>query len=495
MKKLRIWLALAAFALLAACANLIPPAPPVPAEAPVNRPAAQAAFMDGHDANVAQEPVPNDWWRLYDSRTLDELVQQALAANTDLRVAAANLQKAQAALELAGAAQEPTTTISTNAGFARRSAQEELHPGKPLPSKWVYGAGFGVTYQLDLFGQIQRSVDAAQADVGSATGARDVVRVTVVAETTRAYVEMCSAGREILIAKSQVDLQAQSTQLTRRLASNGRAASVDVERSSAQEEQVRATIPSLVAQRRVAWVRLAALTGKAPQELPRQLEDCVQEPAPGKAIPVGDGASLLKRRPDIRRAEYELLSAGDRIGVAKADLYPKVALGASISSVGTVEHAFRDDSFKFSLGPLITWEFPDRTRAHARIHAAEADREAALARFDGVVLTALKETESALEVYARDQERSEILESARTQARDAARNTQRLFEAGRIGYLPVLDALRTQTQVEQNLAAAQSRVAADQVNLFLALGGGWADANDVPTPSLPRQAVATTPSR
>lgn len=476
MKRLRLWIVLASAIVLAACAGLIPPPAPVSADAPVNRPAAKAPFIGAENAPVVQDPVPDDWWRLYDDRTLDDLVQQALAANTDLRVAAANLEKAQAALDLAGAAQEPTTTVSTNVGFARRSAQEELHAGKPLPSKWVYGAGFGVSYQLDLFGQIQRSVDAAQADVGAATGARDAVRVTVVAETTRAYLEMCSAGREIAIARSQVDLQARSTELTRRLATNGRAASVDVERSSTQEEQVRATIPTLAAQRRVAMMRLAALTGRAPQELHKELEACEQEPRLARPIPVGDGASLLSRRPDIRRAEFELLSAGDRIGVAKADLYPKVALGASIASVGTVEHAFRDDSFKFSLGPLITWEFPDRTRVHARIRAAEADRQAALARFDGVVLGALKETESALEVYARDQERRTILQAARTQAQHAAQDTQRLFEAGRIGYFPVLDALRTLTQVEQNLAAAESRVAADQVNLFLALGGGWGDA-------------------
>jgi outer membrane protein TolC len=188
---------------------------------------------------------------------------------------------------------------------------------------------------------------------------------------------------------------------------------------------------------------------------------------------VGDGAGLLRRRPDLRRAEFEILSASDRIGVATGDLYPKIVLGASIASVGADQLAFRDDSFKFSLGPLISWEFPDRARVKARIRAAEADREIALARFDGVVLGALKETESALEVHAKDAERRAILQSARERASNAARDTQRLFEAGRIGYLPVLDAQRTLTQVEQSLAAADSRLTADQVNLFLALGGGW----------------------
>jgi NodT family efflux transporter outer membrane factor (OMF) lipoprotein len=451
----------------------VPPPAPLPEAAAVNKPTAQGTFIGANTPYVAQEPVPDDWWRLYDSRTLDGLVHQALAANTDLRVAAANLHKAEAALDLASAAREPSTSISANPSFGRRSAQEDLHPGKPFPSKFVYGAGFGVSYQVDLFGQIQRSIDAAQADVGSATAARDAARVTVVAETTRAYLELCSAGREIVVAQNQAGLQSQSTELTRRLAAHGRGIAIDVDRSSTQEQQVRASIPTLEAQRRVPMYRLAALTGRSPQELPRELGQCVQEPRLAKPIPVGDGAGLLRRRPDIRRAEFDVLSASDRIGVVTADLYPKVVLGASIASIGVDQYAFRNDSFKFSLGPLISWEFPDRTRVKARIRAAEADREALLARFDGVVLGALKETESALEVYARDQERRAILESARTQAQNAARDTQRLFEAGRIGYLPVLDALRTLSQVEQSVAAAESRVAADQVNLFLALGGGW----------------------
>lgn len=472
MESVAATLLVAAAVSLAGCAVNPPPGSP-PADAVVHRPAAQARFIGSQGADVVAEPVPGEWWRLYDSPVLDRLVHEALATNTDLRAAAANIARAQAAFELADAAAEPATGVSASTSYARRSAQEELFPGKPFPDKTVYGAGFSVSYQLDLFGQVARSIDAARADVGAATAARDAVRVTVVAETTRAWLDACSAAREVAVAQSQVALQAESTALTQRLSERGKASSVDVERSSAQEQQVRASIPSLQAQRRVALFRLSALTGRTPRELPTELDDCEQEPSLSKPIPVGDGAGLLRRRPDIRRAEFELRASADRIGVAMGDLYPKVVLGASVASVGLNEHAFRDDSVKFSLGPLISWEFPDRSRAQARIRAAGADREAALARLDGVVLSALKETESALEVYARDQERRTFLQSARQRAEAAARDTRRLFESGRIGYLPVLDALRTLTQVEQNLAAARSRLASDQVNLFLALGGGW----------------------
>src|SRR5262249_54249640 len=154
-----------------------------------------------------------------------------------------------------------------------------------------------------------------------------------------------------------------------------------------------------------ALYRLAALTGRPPQEMPTELASCDQEPRLSHPIPVGDGASLLRRRPDVRRAEFDVLSASDRIGVGTADLYPKGFLGASVASVGADQYALRSDSFKFSLGPLVSWEFPDRTKVKARIRMAEADREALLARFDGTVLVALRETESAMEVHARDRQR------------------------------------------------------------------------------------------
>ncbi len=472
---MRRLLALLALVALAACGTIVPP-PPVPADAAVNRASANAPFLGASAPSFAQEAVPADWWRLYDDAHLDALVHQALAANTDLRVAAANLEKAEAGLDYADAARQPSTSVFAAPSYGRRSAEEDLHPGKPFPNKFVYGTGVSVSYQVDLFGQIARSIDAAKADVGAATAARDAVRVTVVSETTRAYVDACASGREMGVAQRLLALQEKSTALTRTLVENGRAGSLDTKRSSVQEDQVRSTLPQLEAQHRLAVYRLAVLTGQAPADFPRDVAACAQEPRLVAPVPVGDGASLLRRRPDIRRAEFEVQAAGERIGVVTADLYPKVSLGASLASVGALQRGFDDDTFKFSLGPLISWEFPDRSRTKARIRAADADHDAALARFDGTVLGALKETESALEVVSEDVRRREILESARTKAADAARDTERLFALGRQGYLPVLDANRTLIAIEQSTAAADSKLASDQVTLFLALGGGWQDA-------------------
>jgi outer membrane protein TolC len=194
------------------------------------------------------------------------------------------------------------------------------------------------------------------------------------------------------------------------------------------------------------------------------------------AIPVGDGLALLRRRPDIRKAEFDLHAATARIGVVAGDLYPKVTLGASIGSAGLDKNFGAADTFKFSLGPLISWEFPDRTRVQARLRAAEAEQQAASARFDASVLTALKEAETALDTYSRDLERRALLAKSRDAAKQAADQTQQLYTLGRSGFLPVLDATRTLIGAEQALASADSKLAADQVNVFLALGGGWQQA-------------------
>jgi NodT family efflux transporter outer membrane factor (OMF) lipoprotein len=444
-----------------------------PADAAANSPTAAGPFLGASNAAYEAEPVPGDWWRLYESPALDGLVREALATNTDLRAAAGNIERALAGLDYADAARNPTTSLLATTTYGRRSAEEELRPGKALSNNFVYGLGASVSYQVDLFGQIARTIESAQADTGAARAAYDATRVTVVAETTRAFLDVCSFGREIAVAQRSVALQEKSTELTQALFRGGRGSTLDVTRASAQTDQVRAILPVLNAQKRVALYRLAVLTGHAPEDFPRAVQSCEQEPQLARPIPVGDGAGLLRRRPDIRRSEFELHSATARIGVATAELYPKITLGASIGSVGLNKNFLDTDTLKFSLGPLISWQFPDRSRIQARIRAADADQQIAFARFDGAVLNALKEVESALETYARDLERRALLEAARQKASRAAEDTQHLFALGRQGYLPVLDATRTLTVVEQSVAAADSKLASDQVNLFLALGGGW----------------------
>jgi multidrug efflux system outer membrane protein len=252
----------------------------------------------------------------------------------------------------------------------------------------------------------------------------------------------------------------------------GRGTAVDLTRAQALLDQSRANRPSFQSRRRAALYRLATLTGKPPAEFPKAVEACVAPPVLKQPIPVGDGAALLKRRPDVRQAERTLAGATARIGVATAALYPNITLGLGAGSTGLLADIGQAPANRWGLSSLISWTIPGEGE-RARIRQTEAGADAALARFDGVVLTALRETETSLDAYAHDLDRNAALKAARDQAVLAESQAQRLYRAGRSPYLTGLDAQRTLAGAEASLAQSDSQVAADQVNLFLALGGGW----------------------
>ncbi|WP_035037250.1 TolC family protein, partial [Caulobacter sp. AP07] len=220
--------------------------------------------------------------------------------------------------------------------------------------------------------------------------------------------------------------------------------------------------------------------GRTPAEFPRAVEACMAPPRLSQPLPVGDGAALLKRRPDVRAAERGLAGATARIGVATAALYPSVSFGLGAGSTGLLADIGQPAANRWSLSSLISWTLPGAGE-HARIRGAEAGADAALARFDGVVLNALRETETSLAVYARELDRNAALRSARDEAATAEGQAQTLYRAGKSPYLTGLDAQRTLATAEAALAASDGALAADQVNLFLALGGGWENAPAVRT--------------
>jgi NodT family efflux transporter outer membrane factor (OMF) lipoprotein len=469
---MRHLLALAALALLAAGCAAVGPNYHLPTEATINAPAAQGRFVGAaNNAAVSQDEGPDAWWRLYDDPRLDALVQAALAANTDLRVAEANLERSRALLQEAKAARRPRIAFSGVEEEAQLSAQAYLLD-QPIPVTGLYDVGLNVSYDLDLFGRIRRGIEAARADDEAVEAARDLVRVNVAAEVTRAYVDACGSGAEIAAARRILALQQQSFGQTQRLVHAGRGSALDLVRSQGLIDQSRANIPTLLARQRNAAFRLATLTGRPPAAFDQSLERCADAPVLKQPIPVGDGASLLKRRPDVRAAERRLAAATALTGVRTAALYPDVSLGASVGSTGANRSAFSDITNFWSIGPSISWTL-DHTADRARIEEAKAETKADLARFDGTVLTALRETESALNIYSHDLERDADLQAAAARARQAFADAARLQRAGRTTALATLDAERTEANLEQAGAASKTQLAADQVALFLALGGGW----------------------
>jgi multidrug efflux system outer membrane protein len=478
MMKLRFVLRATAAALpllLAACSTVVGPNYKVPENAVVKRLDAAAPFLGAAEKPFSQQPLPAQWWRLYRDQTLDGLIDQALTANTDLRVAAANLARARAVLQEAEQLGRPSADVSASPGFGRAAGAASGVP-HALPDRASYDTGLHVSYQLDLFGKIARAVEAANADTDSAQAASDLARVTVAAETTRAYAEACSAGQQIAIARQSVALQDKFVRSTAQRIKLGRGTALDNSRALGQLEQLRAAVPPLEAQRRSALYRLAVLTGETPAHFPQAVASCQRVPQLAATIPVGDGAALLRRRPDIRQAERTLAASTARIGVATAELYPQISLGLSAGSTGGLSGFGDANTWRYSLGPLISWSLPSTGTARMHIAQAEAGTAASLARFDGVVLNALRETETALSNYARELDRNAALRAARDQSALASNQAAKLFRFGRTDFLTTLDAERTLASSEAAVAASNAALATDQVTLFLALGGGWEQA-------------------
>ncbi len=471
MNSLKTLSGAALLAMLAACTT-VGPNYKVPEQAVVKRPEAAAQFLGTQEAAYKPEPLPKFWWRLYEDPVLDQLVEQALAANTDLRVAAANLERTRAVLDQAEEARKPDVSIGVEPMVGRPSGVS-LAQSETLPDSYMYNVGVNVSYQTDMFGKIKRAVEAASADTQAAQAAVDVVRVTVAADTARAYGDACSAVRQISVAENAVDLQQKFVKLTDERIKAGRGTAIEAARARSQLAQMQSALPPLQAQHRVAYYRLAALIGKTPQEMNMHLLQCQAAPRLTQQIPVGDGAALLRRRPDIRQAERTLASATARIGVATADLYPNIELGASVGSTGLLDHFGAGNAFRWSLGPLISWTLPNTGSARSRIKQAEAGSEVALAKFDGTVLNALKEVESAMTIYARELDRNAALKTARDQSALASEQSHRLYQFGRTDFLSVLDADRTLAATDAAWAASDAALAKEQIALFLALGGGW----------------------
>lgn len=452
---------------------------------PETPPPAAGAFQTQGPGISTADPARR-WWRLYDDPALDGLVERALAANTDLRAAQANLLRAQGVVREARAGRLPGGSLSAGANYGDNmffqggqqpgGGGEQPGGGQQVGSggsaQWMYNGALTADWEIDLFGRISRTVEAARADAGAQEAARDRVALTVAGETTRAYVDVCALSEAIAIARESASIAERelTIQQTRERAGSG--TQFDSARSATVLANIRAALPTLEGRRRAALFELAALIGATPSGVPQEAESCVRAPAPLAAIPVGDGRGLLARRPDVREAERRLAADTARIGVATADLYPRISLGGS-------GNFFRNDfvrgnnSFFFSLGPLISWNWSGLVTGRARIQQAEAGAQASLAAFDGAVLTALKEVEQALSLYAAEGQRNQRLREAVGHADTAYRLADMRYRAGSIAFLELLDTQRDLLDARAAFANSSQQLGSLRVDVFKALGSGW----------------------
>jgi NodT family efflux transporter outer membrane factor (OMF) lipoprotein len=425
------------------------------------------------------EPPPDDWWRLYDDSRLDALVQEAFRANTNVAAAEAHFAEARAVLSAVHANRYPATQLEAGGIYGRDAITDEILEigGHPPETLWLFEDVFRVAYEVDLFGRVHRAIEAANANADALAAARDGVRVVVAAQTARDYAAVCALGEQLEVARHSLDVVSQEANIARQRHAAGANSEFDVRRASALVSQVGAAIPLLEGQRRAALFELTAVLGRTPAQAPHEVEGCVTPPHVAVLLPVGDGAALLRRRPDVRQAERQLAAATAQIGVATAELYPIVHL-AGLYGGAASELSQLDTNIgrTWGIGPSVSWTFPNMAGPRARVRQAKAAQAAALAAFDGVVLTALKEVEQSLSVYGAALENRRSLVEARDQIQGAFDIAHGEFQAGSVSTLDVLTTEQSLVSLDAAVASADAALVRGQIDVFKALGGGWHNA-------------------
>lgn len=451
----------AALAMLAGCvAAPVINKPEIPA-------GATGAFMGTATAPVDSRSPPDEWWRLYRDPQLDRHVERALHANADLRVAVANLDGARAAVREADAARWPATVVESGVGPDRADRQ----PSTSSVPKTSYELGVTAGYEVDLFGRVRGMTAAAVAEAAASEALRDAARLAVAGDTVAAYLDYCAAGVNSKLLARQIDAQQRAYALVSRQLELGEVSPLEVNQVQLLRDRLQAAVPQIETDRTRSLIRLAILQGVPPAQAQGLATDCTALPRLAVPLPVGDGASLLARRPDVREAEQRLAVVTARAQVVHADLYPRIQLGGSAGLIAGGVDAV--------LTPLITWSFPNQSAARARVAAASSAGKAALASWDRVVLTALGEVETSLADFRAEHQRQAALAAIVTLAEQAAARSQTRVRLGADSHLLVLDSERARIEAEMQLQASQTRLAQIEISLFRALGGGWQESGSM----------------
>jgi NodT family efflux transporter outer membrane factor (OMF) lipoprotein len=443
---------------------------------PALPPGAEAPLVSRSAAATSTDLPPDDWWRLYSDPRLDGLLQEAFAANADLAAAAANFAAARTLLAAARVARYPETAAKAAGIYGRDAVTDEILElgGRQPQNIWLFEDILEVSYEVDLFGRVRRSVEASRANAEAVAAALDSLKVVVAAETTRAYAQVCALGEQLAAARRSLEVVSREAEITRNRHEAGANSEFDVVRADGLVAQIRSAIAPLEGTRRAALFQLTALLGRTPVNAPHDLDGCIAPPTLSGLMPVGDGASLLKRRPDVRQAERSLAAATARIGVASADLYPRISLTGLYGGVGTELSALTtNQGLAWGIGPSISWSFPNQALPRARVRQARAGAAAALAGFDSVVLNALKETEQALARYGSALDNRQSLADAQSRAHQAFRMANDQFLLGSLSNLDLLSTEQSLVAADAAVAASDSELVEDQIAVFKALGGGW----------------------
>ncbi|MDR0260406.1 MAG: efflux transporter outer membrane subunit [Comamonas sp.] len=427
---------------------------------------ADAPPLPSADVNDAQ------FWSQFGDPQLRQLVQQALQNNNDLGAALARLQSAEALFQQSGWDRFPTVTMNAE-GRQQKLSAAQTSPGQPRSAR-LYSSGITARWDLDFLGRISRSLEAAQASVQATQADVAGLQIIIAAQVADAYTQLRGAQLRLQIAQAAEDNQRSTLRLVERRLQAGSSTDLDAARARAQWLNTQARVPGLQTQIAAQQHRLAVLLGLPPDRLSAQLSSTSALPAISPALDPGAPAHLLRRRPDIAAAESRLHAATARIGVATADLFPRLSLGAVLGSITLAgRHLFASDTMQSAAFLGIDWSFLDVGRVRARIAASQADAAEALSLYQQSVLLALEETENALATLHRNRDELAALNEAQAERDQAERLAQRMYQGGAISLYEVLDAQREQLVAQD--AQAQSQIAGVRASiaLYKALAGGW----------------------
>lgn len=438
-----------------------PPAPPLAARA--------AAFSRAAEGVSTAEPSAAPWWSALGDPELTALIEAALAHSPDVEAAEARLRESRAALR----AQKSTALPN---GSASASAIDAQLPKSTLNlgDLNLYNLGFDATWEVDLFGGTRRAVEAASTQSIAVEADLADARVQLAAEVAEAYVDLRDREARQDLARRTAELEARILDLTEQRRAQGVASDLDVERIRTQVENTRASIIPLDEQITESLDQLAVLTGREPGSLDAELSAPRPLPALPATVPVGNPAAMLRRRPDIRAAEFRLASQTAQIGEREADWFPKLTLfgdlGFSAASPGGL---VRSDNF-LALGiPYLQWDALDFGRTRARVNEARAGRDEAEAKYRSTVLDALRDADAALSRYGHQRTYVVKLEAVESSATKASSLTEMRYRAGTSSALDWLDAERTRFSAEQDRVAGEAELIKDYVALQKSLGLGW----------------------
>ncbi len=439
-------------------------------------PASNAPQTFAHAAHpeFSKKGIEVAWWKLFKDKELTALVDQTVQHNYDLQTARANLLEARALYMEAGLNLVPTITSHAFYNEQKRS-RGALNNRDFAPRELkLANIGFDAFWEIDFFGRVRRNVEASSDEVEAQEASLRDLSVSLIAEVARNYFQLRGLQNQLAVAKKNAENQTETLKITQVRLDSGRGTELDTSRARAQLDSTRAIIPPLQSAIYRTIHRLGVLTGQRPEALIKKLEQPAPMPSIPETIDIGNPADLLRRRQDIRIAERTLAAATARIGVATADLFPRVTFVGTIAlEASSLSGLGAAGSDAYSVGPRISWAALDLGRVYARMKAADASAAASLAQYEQTVLNALEETENALVNYNQEREQRALLASAAKASERADELAHLRFKEGVSDFLTVLDAELRLLQDQERLALSETATATALAALYKALGGGW----------------------